>query len=187
MDLTINLKAKLQPMHRHDLEDDLQEILTKLGFDAEITGGGTLQEKNGEISSCDIELSVNDNSDDVVKKIIGIMESMLAPLGSQLIVYEDDEDAEPKRISFGVQEGLGLYFSNDLDEEVYKTCDINHVYEEIERLLGDFQTGHIASYWEGEQTAFYLYGRSFEEMHNLIKPLLSEYPLCQDCKVVQIA
>lgn len=29
MDLTLNLNSRLQPMHRHDLEDALQEILEK--------------------------------------------------------------------------------------------------------------------------------------------------------------
>ena len=42
MDLTLNLNSRLQPMHRHDLEDALQEILEK-GKLGEVTGGGTLQ------------------------------------------------------------------------------------------------------------------------------------------------
>lgn len=29
MELTLNLNSRLQPMHRHDLEDALQEILEK--------------------------------------------------------------------------------------------------------------------------------------------------------------
>lgn len=75
----------------------------------------------------------------------------------------------------------------DLDDEVYENCDVNFVYEEIERLLGDFEKGQVASYWEGEETSFYLYGKSFDEMHKCIKPLLDEYPLCQKCRVVRIA
>ena len=41
---------------------------------------------------------------------------------------------------------LGVYLNNDLDDEVYKNCDVNFVYQEIERLLGDFKTSQIASY-----------------------------------------
>lgn len=188
INLTINLNAKLQPKHRHDLEDALTASLEKLEINAETTGGGTAQESNGEVASCDIELRLVDDSDDNLKKIIGIMESMLGPVGSHLIIYPDGENAEVKRIPFGVHEGLGLYLNGkDLADEVYKNCDVNHIYEEIERLLGDFKTGHIASYWEGEETALYLYGQSFEEMHQRIKPLLDDYPLCQKCRVVKIA
>lgn len=188
INLTINLNAKLQPMHRHDLEDALQETLKKLGFEAEVTGGGTSQESNGEIASCDIELQLADNSAENIKKIIGVMEAMLAPIGSQIIIYPKDESKEVKKIPFGGQQGLGLYLNGkDLDEEIYKNCDVNFVYEEIKRLLGDFKTGHIASYWEGEETSLYLYGESFDEMHNRIKPLLKEYPLCQKCRVIRIA
>ena len=173
INLTINLNAKLQPMHRHDLEDVLQE---KLDFEAEITGGGTSQQPNGEITSCDIELSISDSSNENINKIIGIMEAMLAPIGSTIIIYPEDENLDVKKISFGTHQGLGLYLNNDLDDEVYKNCDVNFVYQEIERLLGDFKTGQIASYWEGEETSLYLYGESFDEMHNRIKPLLNEYP-----------
>jgi len=188
VNLTINLNAKLQPMHRHDLEDALQETLKRLELETEITGGGTSQESNGEITSCDIELQLADNSDENIKKIIGIMEAMLAPIGSKLIIHPKDENTEIKKIPFGIQQGLGLYLNGkDLDEEVYKNCDVNFVYQEIERLLGDFKTGHIASYSEGEETSLYLYGEKFDEMHNRIKPLLDEYPLCQKCRVVRIA
>lgn len=134
--------------------------------------------------SCDIELSLADSSDKNINKIIEI----LAPVGSQLIIYSEDESTTAKRIPFGTKEGLGLYLNGkDLDDEVYENGDVNFVYQEIERLLGDFKTGHIASYWEGEETSLYLYGESFNEMHKRIKPLLDDYPLCQKCRVVKIA
>ena len=186
--LTINLNAKLQPMHRHDLEDVLQEKLEELGIEAKTTGGGTLQDPNGEIASCDIEITLTDYSDKNIKDIIGLMEAMLAPIGSSLIIHPEHENAEVQKISFGVQQGLGLYLNGkDLDDEVYQNCDVNFVYQEIERLLGEFEIGHIASYWEGEETSFYLYGKSFDEMHKRIKPLLDDYPLCQKCRIVKIA
>ncbi len=188
INLTINLNAKLQPMHRHDLEDELQEKLEKLGSTAATTGGGTLQEPNGEIASCDIELQITDDSEKNIKEITEVIETILAPIGSKLIIYPEDENADVKKIPFGNHQGLGLYLNGkDLDNEIYKNCDVNFVYQEIERLLGDFEIGHITSYWEGEETALYLYGKSFDEMHNRIKPLLDDYPLCQKCRVVRIA
>jgi len=188
MNLTINLNAKLQPKHRHDLEDVLVEILDKNNLVAEVVGGGTLQGTNGEIESCDIELSIADDSDENIQKIIEVMEAMLAPVGSELIIYPEDEISEIKKIPFGNHQGLGLYLNGkDLDEEVYENCDVNFLYQEIERLLGDFKTGHIASHWEGTETALYLYGASFDKMYNRIKPILNDYPLCQKCRVVKIA
>jgi hypothetical protein len=185
--LTINLNARLQPIHRHDIEDALQATLERISIDAEITGGGSSQEANGEVKRCDIELLISDGSDENLKKIVGIMESMLAPVGSKLIIHGEN-DSENRTVRFGFHQGLGLYLNGkDLDNSIYEDCDVNFVYQEIERLLGDFQVGHIASYWEGEETSFYLYGRNFDEMHKRIKPLLDEYPLCQKCRVVQIA
>lgn len=196
INLTINLNARLQPMHRHDLEDALTTVLDDLGIEAEVTGGGTALGQNNEASSCDIELQLADASDDhitkIITKIIGIMESMLAPVGSKIIIYpqdgDDNENDEVERIAFGVHEGLALYLNGeDLEDEVYQNCDVNYVYQEAERLLKETNKGHIASYWEGEETAFYLYGKSFVEMHNCIKPLLDEYPLCAQCRIEKIA
>lgn len=193
IDLTIHLNAKLQPMHRHDLEDAISEALEALGVKADITGGGTAREKNGEIASCDIELqladdTMNGDATDSVSQIRGMMEAMLAPVGSKIIIYPEHENTEAKVIPFGVHQGLGLYLNGeDLAAEVYQNYDVNFIYEEIERLLTDAKKGHIASYWEGEETALYLYGESFEEMHNCIKPLLNTYPLCEKCRVVKIA
>lgn len=185
--ITIHLNAKLKPIHRHDLEDALDETFEKIGLKAESNGGGTSLEDNWEIASSDIEVNIKNCSFENIKTIINIMESMLAPIGSKIIIYPEDENKEIEEIPFGKQEWLGLYLSNDLDEEVYKNGDVNFVYQEIERLLENFKTGHIASYWEGSQTALYLYGKSFDEMINKIQPLLDEYPLCQKCKVVKIA
>ena len=41
MELTLNLNSRLQPMHRHDLEDALQGILEKVNL-GEVMGGKTL-------------------------------------------------------------------------------------------------------------------------------------------------
>lgn len=52
----MNLNSRLQPMHRHDLEDALQGILEKVNL-GEVMGGGTLlNPETGEIVSCDIEI-----------------------------------------------------------------------------------------------------------------------------------
>lgn len=186
--ITVHLNAKLQPRDRHDLEDVLLARLEKMKINAEISGGGTLQNAKGEIESCDIELVLSECTDESLDIIMRSMKSMLAPIGSKLIVNLDETNSEVKTIPFGDHQGLGLYLNGkDLKPEIYEKYDPNFIYEEIERLLGDFMVGHIASYWEGEETAFYLYGKSFDDMYYRIKPLLDSYPLCQKCKVVRIA
>ncbi len=174
-------------MHRHDLEDALNEIFEKQNIKAEITGGGTGQEKNGEIAYCDLEMDLEDFSDESIKQIINLLEKILAPNDSKITIFSENENVEPKVIHFGKHQGLGLYLSNDLDDKVYEECDVNIVYSEIQKLLEEKELGRIESYWEGEETASYLYGKSFDEMHKTIKPFLNKYPLCKKSRVVKIA
>ena len=85
MDLTLNLNSRLQPMHRHDLEDALQEILEK-GKLGEVTGGGTLQNpQTGEFVSCDIEIHLNDDKQDSVNRLVELMNIIGIPKGSALL------------------------------------------------------------------------------------------------------
>jgi len=73
----IKLNARLQPIHRHDLEDGLEASFNHFETEIELTGGGTLQAEDGEILSCDIELQLADPSEENLGKVIRIMESML--------------------------------------------------------------------------------------------------------------
>ena len=80
------------------------------------------------------------------------------------------------------------YYSNgqDLSKEVYETCDINYVIEQMEKAMDGI--GEMYSYWEGPKyTVLYFYGTSFLEMENRIEPFVATYPLCQKSKIEQIA
>ncbi|MBE7646803.1 hypothetical protein [Tenacibaculum finnmarkense] len=187
MFIQVTLNAKLQPMHRHDLEDALTEIFEKQNIKAEITGGGTGQETNGEIAYSDLEIDLEEPSEEVIKQIIDLLEKILAPNGSKVTIFSEYENVEAKVIPFGKHEGLGLYLSNDLDNKVYEECDVNVVYGEIQKLLNEENLGRIESHWEGEETALYLYGKSFDEMQKVLKPFLDKYPLCEKCRIVKIA
>ncbi len=184
MQIEILLNAKLQPMHRHEIEDTLDEIFQRRKIPAEITGGGTTQAKNGEIESCCLEIELQEKNFNT--EIIDIIEFRLAPKGSKILIYQDKTNSE-RVLSIGKHEGLGLYFSNDLDQEIYEKYDINVAYEIINKLLEEKGAGRIESYWEGEKTAFYIYGENFDEIHEIIGSFLNEYPLCEKCKVVKIA
>ena len=179
MDLTLKLNARFQPVHRFELEDALQEILEKKQL-GEVTGGGTAQNPDGEIAYCDIEIHLTNDSQDSIKWLADLLNNIGIPKGSVL------QGIEPA-IEVGTLEGLA-YYSNgaELPAEVYKTCDINYVIEQMEQAMKGI--GRMYSYWEGNvYTALYFYGSSFEEMKKKIEPFIASYPLCQKSRIEQIA
>ena len=176
--LTLQLNARLRPMDRGEFyEDPLLEILEEQNLGT-ISGGGTALNANREVACCDIEISLNRKED--WDKLVDILLDMGIPKGSFLRDEETD-------LPLGTLDGLALYLNGtQLPDEVYETCDINYAVEQLEQSLGS--TGRFYSYWEGPQdTALYFYGPSFSEMNARMEPFLSSYPLCQKCRVEQIA
>jgi hypothetical protein len=180
--IVAQLNARLQPMHRGEFfEDPLDEELRKCGV-GEISGGGTLKNKSGEIEYCDVEIEAKNSDDETVRIIIGRLEQLGAPKGSRLNI-----EAEDREVPFGVTEGMAVYLNGtDLPDEVYKECDSDFVFSEFDRLLSG--SGRVLSYWQGPtETAFYLYGISFGEMKEKISEFVASYPLCRQCRIEQIA
>lgn len=179
MDLTLKLNARFQPKHRFELEDALQEILEKKQA-GQVTGGGTAQKPDGEIAYCDIDIHlVNDNTE-CVEWLVDLLNIMGIPKGSVL-------QGLGSEIQVGTLEGLA-YYSNgvDLPAEIYETCDINYVIEQMEQAIEGI--GRMYSYWQGNTyTALYFYGTSFAEMKEKIEPFIAAYPLCEKCRIEQTA
>ena len=178
-----HLNSRIMPVDRGErFEDPLIEALEQNGYGA-VSGGGTGQSEDGEIEYCGIDLDITD-MDRGIPFLIKAFDTLGAPKGSKLQYEVDGQKVEKP---FGVMEGLALYLNGtDLPDEVYEQCDSNFVYDEMNRRLGE--RGQIESHWQGPtETALYAYGPSFAEMQSLIAPLLAEYPLCQKCRVVQIA
>lgn len=179
----VRLNARLQPMHRGEhFEDPLGEVLTELAL-GEVTGGGTqLSGDETGVAFCDIELRMPDAGETALATLVAALEELGAPKGSKLLVGDSDDERP-----FGAYEGLALFLNGtELADDVYATCDINHVIAELDLLMGDH--GRLRSYWEGAQdTALYCYGPSFAAMREAIEPLLANYPLCQKARVEQIA
>jgi len=177
-----HLNARVQPLHRGEFfEDPLHEELQRASL-GEVTGGGTLQRENGEIDSCDIEIEVPQSARETATRIIEILERLRAPKGSKLII-----EADGSELPFGVAEGMAVYLNGtDLPDNVYKECDSNFVLDEFNRLLGE--VGQVLSWWQGPtETAFYLYGSSFAEMKARVTAFIDSYPLCQRCRIEQVA
>jgi len=176
------LNARLQPMHRGEYFEDPLDIELKSAACGEVSGGGSLQSKIGEIEHCDIEIEVSGPLSIAVRVVIETLEALGAPKGSKLHL-----EVEGKQVQFGQAEGMAVYLNGtDLPDDVYKECDSNFVYSEFDRLLSG--KGRVLSYWQGPtETAFYMYGHSFQEMRVCLTEFLASYPLCHQCRVEQIA
>jgi len=180
--IVVTLNAKLQPMDRGEhFEDPLDAVLRKTGI-GEVSGGGTLQEKSGEIAECDIEISLSSTPDKAVPVIISKLEELGAPKGSKLRIEKSGVEH-----ALGKAEGLAVYLNGtDLPAETYKACDSNFVYSEFDRLLAG--EGRVFSHWQGPtETALYMYGGSFSEMKRRIEGFIATYPLCERCRIAQVA
>lgn len=178
------LNDKIMPIDRSEIyEEPLDEYLHANNY-GEVTGGGTMQYKTGEIEFGDLEILINynQNRENIINEIIKLLEFQGAPKGSFVRI-----EKLSKEISFGKKEGLAIYLDGvNLPSNVYEECDINYVLHELSELVGD--SGNIQRYWEGEnETALYFYGESFEEMYHAISDFVKTYPLCQGARVVQIA
>ena len=180
--LVAQLNARIQPMQRGEFfEDPLDEMLKNEGL-GEVSGGGTLQAKSGEIEYCDIEIKLATHDASASARVVEILESLGAPKGSKLHVESNGTE-----IHFGKSEGLAIYLNGtDLPDDVYSSCDSNFVQSELDRLVTP--VGRVLSYWQGPtETAFYLYGESFEAMRTSIEAFIANYPLCQKSRIEQVA
>lgn len=182
---TLHLNARFQPMHRHDLEDALEELLSKKQIGS-VEGGGTAMFPSREVKSCDIELELKDGSKETIAELESIIDALGVPKGSKLLWFGADGDERIER-PVGRLEGMALYLnSTELPQEVYESCDINYVIEQMESRMEEI--GRMYSWWEGPQnTALYFYGQSYNKMLAAVQDFIAEYPLCQKCVIERIA
>jgi hypothetical protein len=149
--LTVQLNDKIGPIDRSlAYEEPLDEFL-KLEHYGEVIGGGTGQERTGEIAFCDIEINVHSKlpNDKIINDIIQKLESLQAPKDSKLIIKKTGNE-----IPFGKKEGLGLYMPNLNFRQEASDGYINFAYSEILRLMCSKPNADRS--WGGkEETALY--------------------------------
>jgi len=180
--LVAQLNARLQPMDRSEhFEEGLDDKLRKLKV-GEISGGGTMQSDTGEIAFCDIEVKLRQSSPEAERLVIDTLESLGAPKGSKLEIGGED-----RVVPFGVNEGMAVYLNGtELPAATYQRHNLQSLEDEVEQALDG--EGHVFSHWKGSsETAMYIYGPSFAEMTKRLEPLLRAHPLCEKCRVEQIA
>ncbi|MEP6929655.1 MAG: hypothetical protein ABI850_06570 [Flavobacterium sp.] len=182
--IVATLNDKIMPIDRGEIYEDLLDELLIAENIGEVSGGGTMQKKSGEIDYCDVEIKLNGTEIDktVINKIIEKLENLGAPKGSVMNVKKTQE-----KINFGKLEGIGIYLDGtNLPKNVYEECDINFVITEIHRLT---ETEYIVNRnWGNENViALYFYGQSFDKMKTQIKEFVESYPLCENCRIEKIA
>jgi hypothetical protein len=177
------VNARIMPIDRGErYEEPLAEALAETGW-GEVGGGATMTSENGEIEYCGVDVDLFDVTRGV-PFVCDFLAKRGAPKGSKLQYEHNGETIE---VPFGTREGLAIYLNGtDLLAEVYEQCDINDLYAELNRLLGD--RGEIQGHWQGPtETALYLYGFSAAEMRGLIADHMAAYPLCQRARFETIA
>lgn len=189
----LSLNMRLQPVHRGSyIEDVLDFMLRSKGYGC-VSGGGTSISDEGEPESCDIQIDLAEDSEEILEQLQSIAEKLEAAKGSKL--KYGSATKYPENFEYDVEyptgklEGLAVYINGtDLPDEVYENNDIGEVVDELQNILGN-NGALIFSYWEGPQeTALYFYGEGgFDAMLKKVTPFLNEHPLCQKSRVVQIA
>lgn len=180
INVTATLNAKLMPVPRGEVFGDPMDAWLRENGLGTLEGEGSGLTKNNEIDFCDLEFELYEVTAEILDKVAAKLESLGAPKGSKL---RWDDQTKP----IGKLEGLAIYLNGtDLAEEVYANSDINQLADSIQTSITG--KGFIGSSWNGRtETALYLYGPSFDDLQASIADILASHPLCEKCRVVQIA
>jgi len=192
--VSLSLNMRLQPQHRTRIEDALDSMFRAKGW-GYVSGGGTSTSSEGEPESCDIEIDIMEDSEEMLQNLLSVAQKLEAAKGSEL-KYRSDEK-KSRNLEYDVKyptgglEGIAVYIDKtDLSAEAYQDYYTN-IGQAFEMLL-EILTGNgalIYSYWEGsKELAFYFYGEGdAEDMLAKVLPFLKEHPLCQKYRTVRIA
>lgn len=180
--VTARLNSRLMPIDRGEVFEDPLDAAIKSADIGEVTGGGTELGENGEAAFCDVELKLFERTPENLERVVKALEKLGAPKGSKLLL-----EGSVREVEFGVNEGLALYLDGfELPDEVYETCDLDTIVEELNRALDG--KGRYHGFWQGDrETAVYFYGPSFETMKAAVSPFVARYPLCRNAHVEKIA
>lgn len=172
----VRYNAPLQPMDRGQFEDPIEDFLRRADA-GEITGGGSQLKEDG-IAYAETEFALTSRAH--IPALITELENLGVPKGTLLL--DGDEQT-----AFGRNEGLAIHLNGtDLPAEIYAQSDVNFVVDEIVGLIAP--EGRFLTHWQGKrETSLYFYGPSFDAMRTATAAFLATYPLCQRCRVEQVA
>ncbi|MDF9832108.1 tetratricopeptide (TPR) repeat protein [Ereboglobus sp. PH5-5] len=185
---TLELNMRLQPNARTmRLEDGLDLMLRDKGL-GYVNGGGSQLSPEGEITSCDIEIKLAEDSPEIIETILSIAKKLDIAKGSKL-KYRALAGGTEVEYPIGKLEGFAVYINHaNQPPEVWQKHNVNEVADELHRLLGNNGT-LVFSHWNGpKEVALYFYGEGgADAMQAKAKPFLDTHPLCQNCRIVRLA
>jgi hypothetical protein len=97
------LNMRMQPKHRHEMEDAWEGGRDEHGLPS-IVGGGTLQSADGEPIRADIEFEFDEAGEETLTLVARVLTAMGAAAGSVLRVRSEPDCA----LTFGHNEGLAV-------------------------------------------------------------------------------
>ena len=155
--IILQINDKCGPMvrgelYREPLEDFFEE--NKLG---EVTGGGTLLQESGQPEYSEIEISLNTLSDDILKKLIEKVNSIV-PKGSVMFLEDDTE------IQVGILEGVAINLNHSqAPEALLDEMDFQAMWEDFDDAIGEDGKEHDD--YDGKDTfTSYYYGLSAQKI-----------------------
>lgn len=85
-----------------------------------------------------------------------------------------------------VEEAVLIHLTaNDLPDEIYQKYDVSTLEDQINKVIQENGLGEYDGNEHGpSETIIYLYGPDAEKLFSSIKPVLENYPLCKNAKVI---
>jgi hypothetical protein len=176
--LIARLPARICPLDRGDIyEDPLAHELADTGL-AEVTGGGTMMDADGDIRFVDLELRITGALAPALDVIVAGLDRIGAPKGTQII----DDDGQTLR-TCGTRALVGVALDGiSLAPEIYDSATADDVIEEMLDALGP---GHAYAghHRMATHTVVYFQGKDRDAMETAIIGRMPRVPLCQNAEV----
>lgn len=186
VNLYLYINGRILPQFRYGYEEILGYELAKnrLGV---LTGSGTLTDKNGRPTACDISFDIFADVEEYKNKFLDILENnLLLPKGSYLkIIYGDEKE---ERIELGKYDILALGMdTRGISDEIVQKYNGGKLIERIqlECRYKKIDGGYYFNYEETNERVWLRFlGVDYEEMEKIIKKSITNYPLCKDTIII---
>ena len=180
--LTIRLPLRIGPMERSDFwEDPIDQYLeaTNIG---EVSGGGTMMSKDGEIEFCDIEIAMQDLSAATLEGLQKVVHDLGAPKGTKFLNDKDEVLAD-----FGEVRVVGIGLDGtSLPDSAYEGFDPEGFCDEIVAALGEGYA-YGGSNAGAQYTFFYFHGSDNGHIEKTLRAVTSDKPICEGAQFIHIA
>jgi hypothetical protein len=180
IDVNILIPEPIQPVARGErYEDPVFEALTSAGLGEAGDGGGSLCTHEGEVTEVDFDVELT--SLEGIPVIVKVLEERGVPKGSLLRYKIDGKAVE---VAFGVSEGVAVYLDGvNQPAEVYATSDAEELLDKLTAALDG--AAEYRGSWQGpRETSLYFYGEDAERIFGKIEPVLRDYPLSRNARVI---